>query len=76
MYGFRVQNNTICLLIADVCQVVIDAYSAEVIACPTTQDEWWEVAQEFGARWNFHNALGAIYGKQIAIKAPKNSGSL
>lgn len=76
MYGFRVQNNTTCLLIPDVFQAVIDAYNAEVIAGPTTQDEWREVAQQFGARWNFHNALGAIDGKQIAIKAPKNSGSL
>lgn len=76
MYGFRVPHNTICLLIPDVCRAVIDAYSAQVIACPTTQDEWLEVAQQFGARWIFHNALGAIDGKHIAIKALKNSVSV
>lgn len=66
MYGFRVPHNTICLLISEVCQTFIDAYSAEAIAFLITQDEWREVAQQFGARWNFHNALGAIDGTHIA----------
>jgi hypothetical protein len=34
MYSFRVPHNTICLLIPDVCQAIIDAYSDEVISCP------------------------------------------
>lgn len=65
MYGFRVPLNTICLLIPDVCQAFTDAYSAEIMAFLITQDEWREVAR-FGARWKFHNALGAIDGKHIA----------
>ena len=80
MYGFRMPHNTIYLLIPEVCEAIIQEYSDEVISCPTTQDEWREVAQQFGAqfgaRWNFHHALGAIDGKHISIEAPKNSGSL
>jgi hypothetical protein len=51
-------------------------HNQSINQCPTTQDEWREVAQQFGARWNFHHALGAIDGKHIAIRALKNSGSL
>ena len=76
MYGFRVPHNTISLFIPEVCEAIIDEYSDEMISCPTTQEEWREVAQQFGTRWNFHHALGAIDGKHIAIKAPKNTGSL
>ncbi|KAK3106532.1 hypothetical protein FSP39_022055 [Pinctada imbricata] len=72
----RVPHNTISMMIPDVCQAIIFEYGDEVIACPRTQEEWRKVAKEFGTRWNFHHALGAIDGKHIAIKAPKNSGSL
>ena len=37
MYGLRVPNNTIRLLIIEVCQATIDENSGEVIACPTSQ---------------------------------------
>ena len=76
MYGFRVPHNTISLMIPQVYQAIIDEYTDEVISCPTSQHEWNQVAEHFGSRWNFHHALGAIDGKHIAMKAPKNSGSL
>jgi hypothetical protein len=38
--------------------------------------EWKAAARVFGLKWNFYNAIGAIDGKQIAIRKPKLSGLL
>ena len=34
------------------------------------------MAAEFSSRWNFHHTLGAIDGKHVAIRCPKNGRSL
>ena len=51
-------------------------YYDEVVVCPTTEQEWRRVAEQFGERWQFHHALGVLDGKHIAIRCPKNAGSL
>ena len=48
----------------------------DVIVCPSTPDAWKEVAEGFATMWDFHNTVGAIDGKHIAITAPARSGSL
>ena len=75
-YSFRVPHNTISTFVGDVCEAIIAEYGAEVVTLPDTEEGWLEVSNNFGTRWNFHNAIGAIDGKHIAIKAPSNSGSL
>lgn len=34
------------------------------------------IAQQFSAKWNFPNCIGAIDGKHVRVVCPKNSGSL
>ncbi|XP_008178456.1 protein ALP1-like [Acyrthosiphon pisum] len=41
-----------------------------------TKDKWLEIADVFYLKTNFPNCLGAIDGKHIRCKNPKNSGSL
>ncbi len=47
-----------------------------MIAAPTTEAEWLQIADLFSSRWNFHNCLCAMDGKHIAIRCPKGGDSL
>ena len=76
MRCFRVPSNTISLIITEVCQAIIDEYLDEMIQCPSTSEEWKEKAEEFGVRWNFGHALGALDVKHLAARKPRNSGSM
>nr|XP_054753881.1 uncharacterized protein LOC129259640 [Lytechinus pictus] len=63
------------LFIPDVCQAIISEYQDEVFSCPTTPDEWREVARTYD-RWNFHHVCGALDGKHVAIRNPPGSGTI
>ncbi|XP_013855025.1 putative nuclease HARBI1 [Austrofundulus limnaeus] len=45
------------------------------MAVPTV-DEWRSISQDFEQIWNFPLCCGALDGKHIRLKAPKNSGSM
>lgn len=74
-YNFRVSVSAICKFVPKVCKAIYDEYKHEMFAVPQNQDQWRDVANQFGRRWNFHHCLGAIDGKHVRIKKPKNSGS-
>ena len=74
-YGFRVAHNTICIFVPEVCQAILDEFETEVAPLPKTPEEWLGIADQFGRRWNFHNTVGAIDGKHVAIRCPPNQGS-
>ena len=74
-YGFRVAHNTISKFVPEVCEAICTEFGPDVMALPTTPEAWLEVANEFSTRWNFHNTIGAIDGKHIGVRCPRNSGS-
>lgn len=74
-YNWRVAHNTISKIVTETCIVLIRVYIKEQLACPKTPDEWKKVATRFSEKWQFHNCLGALDGKHIAIKCPANSGT-
>lgn len=51
-------------------------YKHEAISCPTTQDEWRVIFEDFQRRWNVPHACGALDGKHVAIRCPSKTGSL
>ena len=75
-YGFRVAHNTICTLVIEICEAIIEEYSAEVMKCLVTPEDWKSVAEGFSAKWNFPHCVGAIDGKHIAIRCLRNGESL
>ena len=75
-YAFRVARSTINKFVPEVCDAIIRAYRDEVMACPTNPEDWLEVESVFHQRWNIPHALGAMDGKHIPIRCPRQGGSL
>ena len=64
------------LCVREVCQSIIDEFKDECIQCPTTEEGWRAISAEFERRWNVPHACGALDGKHIACRRPRNSGSV
>ena len=75
-FGWRSAHNTIGKFVPEVCDAIVEEYAAEVFHTPTTTDGWLEIAKGFQERWNFPHASGALDGKHVAIRKPKQSGSI
>ena len=75
-FELRVPHNTISVVVREVCRALFRTYRNEAFSLPATQQAWREKAQGFAQRWNFHNCVGAIDGKHIAIRKPPKSGSV
>ena len=73
---FRVGRSTIFKFLPEVCRAIQDEFTREYLRCPTTPDEWKELEREFRIRSNVPHALGALDGKHVALKKPKNTGAL
>lgn len=76
MYSFRVAKNTMCVFIPEVLEAIIQEYADEVLPPVITPEQWEQIADDFQTKWNFPHACGAIDGKHVRIKKPKDSGSL
>ena len=74
-FNFRVAHNTMSVCVREVCRAIVEEYKQECIQCPTTEGEWRTIAEAFERRWNVPHACGALDGKHIAIRRPRNSGS-
>ncbi len=76
MYSFWVASNTISLIIRKVCSTIIDEFSAEVLDCLMSPQEWKRVSDQFADRWQMYHANRTIDGNHMPIKCPEKSGSL
>ena len=76
MYSIRVAKNTMCVFIPQVLEATIQEYAEEVLPPVITPEQWNQIADDFQTKWNFPHACGAIDGKHVRIKNPKDSGSL
>ena len=75
VYSWRLPHNTISIVVREVCQAILDEYLEEQFTCPSTEEEWRQLSNEWLQKWNFPHTIGAIDGKHVACKAPPKSGS-
>lgn len=75
-YSWRIAENTLSVVVREVCQAICDEYIDEVMTAPATSEEWKQLADGFFKKWNFPNCVAAIDGKHIAIRKPASSSSL
>lgn len=72
---YRVSSAVLGRIIDQVCDAICVEFEEDAFKKRTTT-EWLEIANQFYAKWNFPNCLGAIDGKHIPIRRPPNAGSL
>uniref|UniRef100_A0A8C5RNP6 DDE Tnp4 domain-containing protein n=1 Tax=Laticauda laticaudata TaxID=8630 RepID=A0A8C5RNP6_LATLA len=53
----------------------VHQYLEELLQCPSTEEGWNKVEEQWYQKWNFPHTVGAIDGKHVACKAPAKSGS-
>ena len=51
MFGWRIPHNTQSVFVREVCQAICDEYMRDVMVCPTTPEQWQEVADLFEQRY-------------------------
>ncbi|GFT50098.1 DDE Tnp4 domain-containing protein [Trichonephila clavipes] len=74
-FQYQVRHSWISVILREVVEAIIKRMFHVVLPTPT-MGQFQKVAQQYSTKWNFPNCIGAIDGKHIRIKAPKNSGSL
>ncbi|XP_024867326.1 uncharacterized protein LOC112451734 [Temnothorax curvispinosus] len=72
--SFRIGRSTAHKIIPETCEAIISTLQP-IYFPPMTRDMWRNVTDGFWQKCNFPNCIGAVDGKHIRIKAPKNSGS-
>ncbi|XP_028140337.2 uncharacterized protein LOC114334492 [Diabrotica virgifera virgifera] len=74
MYLFKISKQAISKIVPEVCAALVNAIKDQV-KMPKTAQEWETITNGFSVLWNFPKCVGVMDGKNIAIQAPKNSGS-
>ena len=70
-YAFRVGVATISKFLPQACSAITDAYNEEAFPEDWSEDGWKVIADKFNTHWNMPHTMGALDGKHVAIKKPK-----
>ena len=55
--------------------VSVSSISEIIPSQPTNEEQWKKLAKDFDLKWQFPHAVGAIDGKHINIRSPRNSAT-
>lgn len=73
-YEFFIAKSTIKKIVQETCTAIWSCLRHIEMPEPTTE-MWVEIADTFYKKTNFPNCVGAVDGKHIRFRNPKNSGS-
>ncbi|KAH7959703.1 hypothetical protein HPB49_013128 [Dermacentor silvarum] len=73
--SFRVGISTACLAVRVTCRALWHRLQPIYMPKPDVA-AWLRTAEGFGRTWQFPNCIGAVDGKHVHIKRPKNSGTV
>ena len=74
-FQFWIGRSTISGIIQE-CLEALQSILKKFLVCPSTKEEWENVANTFLERWQIPNTLGAIDGKHIEINHVRAAGSM
>ena len=74
--SFQVGKSTLSKILKEVCEALYTVLATHYLRPPSTEEEWKQISSEFLELWNMPHVIGPINGKHVAIKRPKNTGSL
>jgi DDE superfamily endonuclease len=79
VYSLHIQycvgRSTIYKFIPEVCEAIWCTLMRQNIINPISNANVTKLADDFYSRWDLPNCVGAMDGKHIRIKAPRNSGT-
>jgi DDE superfamily endonuclease len=73
--AYHIGRSTIYKFIPEICEAIWVTLSYRNAIEPINNEKLSRLSFEFYSKWNLPNCVGALDGKHIRIKAPKNSGS-
>ena len=74
-FSFRIGRSTISGIISETCSAIWTALKSHYMRSSQSSKDWENIAREFEGKWNLPNSLGALDGKHVCIKCPKNARS-
>ena len=75
-YLFRMGKKSVSRIVSETSEAIIQVLLQDYMSPPETEEQWKNIAQEFGDLWQFPHVVGAIDGKHVVIEAPAKSGTL
>ena len=69
-------KKSVSRIVSETSEAIIQVLLRDYMSPPETEEQWKNIAQEFGDLWQFPHVVGAIDGKHVVIEAPAKSGTL
>ena len=73
--SFRISQSSIGRIILETTNAIWEVLGKEYLSCPSSENEWNDIVEEFERKWQFNHCVGAIDGKNVVMQAPARSGS-